>query len=189
MAGEHLDKAFRELAERGEAGESGENTTMLTRTDAPSLRLVRCSTCKVLEEIPDYTGDPHYDMVLDDVVRRHEEIHGDRDTLVLLRVSQEDWGNPGRKRQIHKSIWEGVKGFVPEYYATKSTYQEDAVKCFKAHSFSVPCIDWRSDRKRLGNPTKEGWKQAVVVLHLCDFCPVKVKVQEAQMLKLGKMEA
>ena len=181
MTGEHLDKAFRELAE------SDESTTT-SRPDKPSLRLVRCSTCKTLEEIPDYQGDPQFDLVLDDVVRRHEDKHRDRETLVLMRVNIEDWENPQRKRQIHKSIWSGVTGFVPEYYATKSTYQEDAAKCFRAHHFSVPCIDWKIDSKRIGNPTKEGWKQAVVKIFLCDFCVVKVKVQEAQRNATGRAE-
>jgi hypothetical protein len=168
-----------------------------TRADeGPQIRLLRCTHCKTLEELPDYQGDPRDDVVLDHLVMDHQRKHPfhDQPDAYLLRVSEKAWRNPKIGRKIHEKIWSDLKeqgtlgGFVPEYYATKSTFHEDAVKCHVQHNRQVPCIDWHADRKRIGNPTKEGWKRGEVKVYLCDFCPVAAKVMEARRAAAGQYD-
>lgn len=173
--GQDLDEQFKGLGLDFE--DEGGN-----HDDGPSIRLLRCTQCRSLEILPDYVGDPHYDVVLDDATMTHQKRHPYNDVAdaFLMRVSQYDWDR--HKKTIVKKIWSDQEkhvGFIPEYYDTKSTYNEDAVKCFDQHHRSIPCIDWHVDRKRIGNPTKEGWKSGPRV-YLCDFCPVAAKVQQAK---------
>lgn len=158
----------------------GENTTISGDT-GPQIRLLRCTKCKTLEELPDYQGDPRNDVVLDHAVMTHQQrhpFHDDPDAF-LLRISEEVWKR--NKKEINKRIWEDVKdqGFVPDYYDAKNTFMEDASKCHVRHNRQIPCIDWNADSKRIGNPTKEGWKSGAKV-YLCAFCPVQAAVNNAQ---------
>lgn len=152
----------------------------VTGDEGPQIRLLRCTRCKTLEELPDFRGRPEDDVALDHLVMVHQQrhpFHEDKDAF-LLRVNEELWRR--RKKELHRKIWEDVKqegGFVPEYYATRDTFKEDAVKCHIQHNRQVPCIDWRVDRKRLGNPTKEGWREGRVKVYLCDYCPVRTFVE------------
>jgi hypothetical protein len=179
-----IDEALKSLGET-EGHEAG--------AEGRQIRLLRCTQCKTLEELPDYQGDPHNDVVLDELVERHRRRHphDDAPANFLLRVSEEMWNNPAKKKAIHKQIWadlEKDKGFVPEYYDTKNTLHEDAVKCFERHSRSIPCIDWHAHDKRIGNPTKEGWREGRVKVYVCDFCPVAAKVMEMRNKELGRYE-
>ena len=165
-----------------------------TEYGAPFIRLLRCTHCRTLEELPDYQGDPRDDVLLDHLVMEHNRLHPNNDEkdAFLLRVSEAAWKNPKTRRPIHDKIWEDLKnkgllgGFVPEYYASKNTFVEDANKCFIQHNKQVPCIDWHADRKRIGNPTKEGWQRGEVKVYLCDFCPVASKVMEARRAAAGQ---
>lgn len=168
-----------------------------TATDAgPQIRLLRCTYCRTLEELPDYQGDPQYDVVLEELVQRHQQKHPfhDEKDAFLCRISEKAWRNPKIGRKVHDQIWSDLKekgrlgGFVPEYYSTKSTFHEDAIKCHNKHNRQVPCIDWKVDRKRLGNPTKEGWREGRVKVYLCDFCPVASKVMEAKRAAAGQYD-
>jgi hypothetical protein len=170
----------------------GAGEQVVTADEGPQIRILRCTTCGTLEELPDFQGDPRDDVLLDHLVMEHNRRHphvNDANNF-LLRVSEEKWRHPRTRRAIHKQIWadrEG-KGFVPEYYASRSTFIEDANKCFVQHNRSIPCIDWQSDRKRIGNPTKEGWREARVKVYLCHFCPVASKVMEARNEQLGRYD-
>ena len=102
---------------------AGSNTT-IEGDSGPQIRLLRCTRCKTLEELPDYQGDPRNDAVLDHLVAAHQQrhpFHDDPDAF-LLRISETVWRR--NKKEIHKKIWEDLKdgGFVPEYYATKNTF-------------------------------------------------------------------
>lgn len=164
--------------------------------EGPQIRLLRCTHCRTLEELPDYQGDPRDDTVLDHLVHEHNRRHPNVDNkdAYLLRVSERAWRNPKIGRRIHDKIWSDLKeqgllgGFVPEYYATKNTFVEDAVKCHDKHNRQVPCIDWRADHRRIGNPTKEGWREGRVKVYLCDFCPVASKVMEAKRAAAGQYD-
>jgi hypothetical protein len=81
----------------------------------------------------------------------------------------------------------GKTGFDPQYYEDKNTYVEDAAKCFTAHRRQIPCIDWHSDKKRIGNPTKLGWEAGPKV-YLCDFCVVRSSVDTEKRHQAGEYE-
>lgn len=162
----------------------------------PQIRLLRCTTCRTLEELPDYQGDPRDDTVLDHLVHEHNRKHPNVDNkdAYLLRVSETLWRNPKTGRKIHEQIWSDLKeqgvlgGFVPSYYDSKNTFVEDANQCFVQHRRSIPCIDWHADRKRIGNPTKEGWREGRVKVFLCDFCPVASSVMQAKRSAAGQYD-
>jgi hypothetical protein len=74
----------------------------------------------------------------------------------------------------------GLDPWVGEAF---NTFAEDALKCYSQHKrpdygAGKPCIDYRSESKRIGRPTSEGKavlrdnpKLGVSDPHLCDYCP------------------
>jgi hypothetical protein len=88
----------------------------------------------------------------------------------------------GHRDDILKGLGERWTGFDPEFYATKDTFQEDAMRCFNLHRRpqGADCIDWQADYRRV---TPHDWKGRNV--YLCDFCPVASSVKTAQRLALG----
>lgn len=163
------------------------------------MRLLVCRECRTIEELPDYEGPAQNDRVLGFFVDEHQmgHPHGDH-AANLLRVDDptliQAWHDPLQRYEVlHQIEWQtGVKlknedlGLGGEYYATRSTYVEDAAKCYAAHRRPQDgCIDWKSDSKLLEHPTREGqaWSSENYKLnkkmpHLCDFCVVKSGVQE-----------
>lgn len=156
-------------------------------------RLLVCRECKTIESLPLYDGPSELeaqDPLLDNVVRRHVQKHGDRgpDTAALL-VASEDLctcptckGKAGTFWDMHHSeilgnLKERWTGFDPEFYAAKDTYLEDAMRCYNLHRRpkGTDCIDYETDPKRL---TPHDWKGRNV--YLCHFCPVAVSVKTAQ---------
>jgi hypothetical protein len=176
-------------------------------------RLLVCRTCKTIDVLPLYDGPKELeaqDPVLDSLVRRHVQLHGDTgpETAALLVASEDPCRcdekktfdltgrvigkNPLSIRGSH-TFWEGHKddvlkglrerwtGFDPEFYATKDTFTEDAMRCFNLHRRPQgTCIDWHADYRRV---TPHDWKGRNV--YLCDFCPVASSVKTAQRLALG----
>jgi hypothetical protein len=176
-------------------------------------RLLVCRECQTIEILPLYDGPPQLeaqDPILDNVVRRHVQKHGDLNLEgAALLVASEDPCNCDEKTMVdvtgtvrasrsrvrgRHTFWEGHKddilkglkerwtGFHPEFYATKDTYAEDALRCYNLHRRpqGTDCIDWLDDRKRL---TPENWKGREV--YLCHFCPVASTVVTAQRLARG----
>ena len=144
-------------------------------------RLLICTECQTIEEFPLWEGPPAdeaTDPLLNDLVHRHQQVHGsEKPSANLLSVDEEPCTCKGCRGQQTK--WQGHKteilgqlqerwtGFHPEFYATKDTFSEDALKCYSRHSRPKDgCIDWRDDKKRL---TPRDWKHNHV--YLCDFCP------------------
>ena len=143
---------------------------------ADMIRLLKCNDCKSTEEVPDFEGPAEYDVLLEHLVQRHRHPNGEEHIGQLLRVERKHWDSPKIKREILSKMWLGTTGFDPEFYASKSTFQEDALKCFNQHQRpSEGCIDWKNSEKRLGNPSKLGWERGPKV-YLCDFCPVRAHV-------------
>ena len=171
-------------------------------------RLLVCRECRTIETLPLYDGPPDMearDPILDSVVRRHVQKHGDINPEgAALLVASEDpcacdektivdlhgarqasrpklRGNhtfwEGHQDEILKNLKERWTGFDPEFYATKDTFVEDAGYCYNRHRRpqGTDCIDWHDDSKRLTPPN---WKGQEV--YLCDFCPVSIAVKTAQ---------
>lgn len=145
------------------------------------LRLLICHDCTSIEELPDYHGDPRDDHLLEHLVQAHRFPNGEEHIGALADVERDQWENPEIRKAIIERIGQYRKpgeggGVGAEFYATKDTFREDAIKCFNQHGRPKGgCIDYKDDRKRLGNPTKEGWQQGAKI-YLCDFCPVKTYV-------------
>jgi hypothetical protein len=169
-------------------------------------RLLVCRECQTIETLPLFDGPKELeaqDPILDNVVRRHVQKHGDINPEgAALLVASEDPCNCGEKTTVdvtgakighsrvrgNHTFWEGHQdeilkglrerwtGFHPEFYATKDTYSEDALRCYNIHRRpkGTDCIDWRDDGRRL---TPAGWKGREV--YLCDFCPVATTVTTA----------
>lgn len=138
-------------------------------------RLVQCMTCLVLEKIPDRPTSirPEDDVLLDDVCERHKFPNGDPHIGNLYSVDDATWNSLEARTLIEKEIWKDQA----EQAATRDTFAEDALKCFSKHHRPEFCIDWMNDKKRIGNPTKQGWKEGKVRVYLCHFCPCASNVR------------
>ena len=171
-------------------------------------RLLVCRECKTIEELPLYDGPKELeaaDPLLDNLVRRHVQKHGDmRTDAAALLVASEDICRCNEKKLVDASgtvtmtrprvggthtFWQGHRddilkglrerwtGFDPWVYQEMSTFKEDAMRCFNLHRrpAGTDCIDYQTDRKRL---TPHDWKGRNV--YLCDFCPVNSAVETAK---------
>lgn len=180
------------------------NNSYRKNTDEPEVRLLVCHRCHTVEELPDYEGPADEDAVLLRVVSAHqsctpggalvggrtpeEALRSDR---ALARVERKHWNNPDTRAQILAQLGQGETGLGSEFYAVKNTLHEDALKCFSKHHRPDTCIDWKDQSKIVGNAilTDEEKKASKLLegirtkrqnkqVYLCDFCPVKSKVQE-----------
>jgi len=146
------------------------------------VRLLICRDCRTIDELPDYDGPPDYDVLLDNLTEQHQYPNGERHFGDLATVADHEWSDPYMREQIVRQIAKRTTGMESEFYATKSTYTEDALKCYTAHRRPTleggGCNDYRSDRKRIGNPTKYG--QMMRKVWLCDFCPYTTTVTTAK---------
>lgn len=144
-----------------------------------NVRLLICHSCRTIEELPDYQGPAEYDVILDHAVEAHRFADGREHLGKLAAVDETAWRDPGRRNAILDKIREATKstGLPGEFYATKNTYQEDALRCYgRHHRPKEGCIDYCDSDKRIGNPTKAGW-QAGPRVFICQFCPVETWVQ------------
>ncbi len=154
-------------------------------TSGPQVRLIRCTDCKSIEELPDYQGNPAHDVLLDDLLtRKHIYASGTTHEVALIRVPEKLWNDSTVRPRIVEQLSTGSKGLDEidaDYYATRDTYREDALACFNRHHRpkGADCIDYVSADKRIGNPTSEGWKTGPRVF-LCHFCPVQAQVDRAK---------
>jgi hypothetical protein len=175
-------------------------------------RLLVCRECKTIEQLPLYDGPKELeaqDPILDRIVQRHVQLHGDinPEVAALLVASEEpcrcgekqmvttNGGYAGRTRvRGNHTFWEGHKdeilkglgerwtGLHPEFYAVKDTLREDAMRCYNLHRrpAGADCIDWQTDNRRI---TPADWKKNHV--YLCHFCPVASAVSTAKRLRRG----
>lgn len=151
----------------------------------PMPRVLICQDCQTIETLPNWTGDPKLeanDPLLDGLVRRHVQKHGDENNnAMLLNIEDKFWDDDTYRESLLRQLKERWTGFHPEFYATKDTYQEDAAKCFSQHSRPKEgCIDWEDSSKRL---TPETWPKNHVFL--CHFCPVAAYVTTAKRMARG----
>lgn len=160
-------------------------TTSITRLkqEGPQIRLLICSTCKTIEELPDYQGHPDHDDLLAVSCERHQNALGVTHVGNLMRVPLAQWVKPAVKEQIIKQIRDGVSGGLDDadqgWYDTKSTFHEDALTCYQQHLRPKgQCPDYMSDKKKLLPNTKAERKELGLAsvkyspnaTRLCNFC-------------------
>lgn len=152
------------------------------------VRLLICKDCHSIEELPNFTGPPEYDVLLEGLVQNHRFPNGEEHVGSLAVVEKEEWDNPTYKEAITKKITEqfsgGTTGFESEFYASKNTYQADAMECYNQHRRPESCIDYKDSSKRIGNPSKMGWETGPRV-YLCQFCPYETVVITEKRHKRG----
>lgn len=153
----------------------------------PQIRLLVCAQCKTIDELPDFNGPPEHDVVLTYAI---ENNHTDRLTGLghlggqLFKVPVQHWANPEVQAKTKKQISEGTRGLDEvdnNFYDTRSTFYDDAMKCFGQHKRPKgACGDYKSDSKRLLPNTNKERKDLGLAkvsetgpkVWLCQFCPV-----------------
>ena len=162
------------------------------------IRLLHCQTCKSIEELPDFDGPAEYDHLLEISVQRHRFPNGDPHTGNLFRADVGHWGNDEVRRKIIEQIKGGSRGlaeFDANYYDTRSTFYEDAMKCYQSHLRPKgACPDWMSDSKILLPDTKADRKAEGLAspsqapgpkVKLCQFCVVQRYMARKEQEKRG----
>lgn len=162
---------------------------------ADHIRLLQCLDCRSLETLPDFDGNPDYDDALIYALKPHRFPNGDEHGGHLMKVETKYWNDPAVRATIESQIREksGHTGLDSEFYATKDTYGQDALRCFQKHHRNPECNDYHSDSKRLTPSTAEARKEAGLPRYsaagqdryLCDFCPVSSMVAQAERARRG----
>lgn len=162
------------------------------------LRLLACSVCKTIEELPDYQGRPEGDHLLKRLLENHGP-ENDRHIGQLFRMPKDTWNklsNDG-KREIAQKIGSqltngGETGLGAEFYDVKNTFVDDAHKCFNRHNRNPDCNDYKTDSKRLTPNTQAERKEAGLPAYshaddryLCEYCPVHSLVMTAKRKRAG----
>lgn len=163
------------------------------KDNGPQIRIFYCWNCKTIDELPDFQGRPEDDTLLAILVERHQSAgvpHG----CTPFRIGVKLWAVERIRNQIIKQIRSQTNGGLdeldPTYYATRSMFYEDAMKCYAQHNRPQEgCADYKNERKRLVPNTAAERKEAGLVspadsnatkVYLCDFCPVKSHVMTKQ---------
>lgn len=147
----------------------------------PMTRLLRCDDCRTVEALPDYEGDVTGDHFLAQLTAPHQHPDGMPHQGALMRVESRHWSSPSTRTALLQRIQEtaGHTGLDFEFYATKSTYEDDALRCFAKHHRNPHCNEYKAYAKRLTPGTQAERKAAglpkydpPVHRYLCEFCPV-----------------
>lgn len=150
------------------------------------MRLLVCLDCKSIEELPDFEGKPEDDVLLEHLLNNnHAGATPEPHLGNLIGVEDRHWKDKTKRDEILRQIKEGTRGIAEldaDFYDTKNTFQEDAMRCFKAHQRPQDgCPDYKDESKRLGNPMKDSPQK----VYICDFCVVKSTVQQKVFEKRG----
>jgi hypothetical protein len=151
--------------------------------DGPRLRLLICHDCKTIEPLPWFDGPVQYDDTLNYRLASHRTGSGEPHHGTLGTVSESSWEDPQKQRQIMKEITKahagGETGLGHALYNARSTFQEDALTCWRQHNRTTNCQDYKSDSKRLVPDTRGERRElglsvkssARPATSLCNFCP------------------
>jgi uncharacterized protein YlaI len=168
------------------------------KDESEPIRILYCWNCKTIEELPNFEGHPDDDILLEYAIEKHESA-GIKHTGSLLKVGKDTWGKENMRKEIIKNLREqtgglgsGLANIDKEYYHTKSTFHDDAMKCFNLHNRPEGmCGDYAAERKKLIPKTHAERKElglpvSTTSIYLCDFCPVKSFVVTKQREKTGQ---
>lgn len=182
------------LGQGGNSADQGKYTEI--KDNGPKIRLLYCYNCKTIEELPDFEGRPEDDTLLEILVERHQSA-GVPHTGFLSKIGLKTY--TAHREEIVKNLRTKVGGGLadidPDYYTTKATFYDDAMKCYNAHLRpAAGCQDWKDSTKRLIPKTHAERKElnlpspsqtASTQVYLCDFCPVKTHVMTKQRKAAG----
>lgn len=164
------------------------------KDDGEKLRLLYCYQCKTIEELPDFEGNPDDDVLLQVLIDKHESA-GIPHNGFLSKIGVKTYKRPEVRKQVIEYVRNRVGGGLadidPEYYFTKATFADDAMKCYSLHLRpTAGCPDYASDKKKLVPKTQSerkelGLSAATSSIYLCDFCPVKSHVVTQQRKQSG----
>jgi hypothetical protein len=165
------------------------------------IRLLICTHCGSVQEMPDYDGPWNHDEWLTRLIKDHQGPNHPptQQTVHIGRVDTEDWNDPAKRKGVLDKLPEEVgmpgsgEGLGQTYYDTKSTFTEDAFNCWaREHNRTINCGDYKSDRKRLLPDTKGERRELGLSIKdrpntfLCDFCPYhSIVMQRARKDKFG----
>jgi hypothetical protein len=166
----------------------------------PVFRLLYCLVCNTLEELPPFEGKPENDVTLTISCEKHVFPSGDPHKGRLFIMPVKEWIDEKKRKAIIEQIRGGGSKGLGEidntYYDSKSTFSEDALKCFSAHNRPQNgCGDYerddkrlvpestKADRKELGLPSAASMPGPKV--YLCHFCPVHSTVTTRKRKLLG----
>jgi hypothetical protein len=166
------------------------------------VRLLLCLNCKTVEDLPDYTGHPDGDTLLQHLIDVNHTDRNSGTTHVgnLVRIPKKAWDVDSERKQILAKINEGANGgetgLGSSFYGLKETYKDDAMSCWKQHNRNPACGDYMSEKKVLGvsQDVKDAWSAAGqkrpknfgAKEYLCRFCPVHSMAIQALREKTGQ---
>lgn len=166
---------------------------------ADKIRLLICTGCGAIEELPAYEGPWQQDAWLNEKLKGHmlpsgEKTHGD---VHIGNIEQDKW-MLHRESIIAQAAEEFTMpgqgaGLGISFYDTKSNFSADAFKCWAGeHNRTKNCEDYKSDKKRLFPDTRADRKELGLdpksrpSTFLCDFCPYNsIVMQRARKDKFG----
>jgi hypothetical protein len=139
--------------------------------------------------VPDYDGPVQYDHYLQHKVSQHQFPNGEPHRGVLGRVEDTPQSISAAMDKMASMVSPGQgTGLGQHLYDLKDNYKAEAMQCWKRHSRTADCGDYRSEPKRLWLDTKAERKSEGLTLNrderpniwLCDHCPVHSIVQQKQ---------
>jgi hypothetical protein len=165
----------------------------------PMFRLLYCLVCQTLDELPPYDGEPELDHLLAVACEAHVFPSGEPHKGKLFVLPLRAWAHNESKREIISQIKgggsAGLAAIDETFYESRSTFMEDAMKCYKQHNKPKDgCSDWhKSDLMLIPKTEKDRIKEGMgkykdtpgQKTYLCDFCPVAIGVAERKQKLLG----
>lgn len=162
------------------------------KPDEPMFRLLFCFVCDTLEELPPFDGDPEQDHLLAIACEQHLFPSGEPHKGKLFVLPLRAWAKTESKKEIIRQIKGGGSKGLAEvddtFYDSRSTFLEDAMKCYQAHNKPKEgCSDWQHSSKLLiPNTIKERKAEGMAryqdeagpKTYLCNFCPVSIAVNQ-----------
>lgn len=165
-----------------------------------TFRLLHCWVCDTLEELPPFEGPVEQDYLLAVACERHvfesgEPHKGNLFVDIPVKAWQDSETRRDAIRQIKQGGSKGLAEIDDTFYDSRSTFMEDAMKCYGAHNRPKNgCSDWHSpDKMLIPNTIKERRKEGLdsyesspgFKTYLCDFCPVAVEVAKRKQKLMG----
>lgn len=149
------------------------------------IRLLLCYVCDTIEPLPWFDGPVEYDETLLARLAKHRTPEGHPHVGNLATASEISWNTPERRARIVEELTAvrngGEAGLGTKFYDVRSTFEEDAMTCWRvAHARTENCDDYKSDKMRMLPDTREERKDLGLSVrqkdrpggtHLCMFCP------------------